>query len=182
MKNKEKIKRYTMAVVSFCFMLVIAGYINYKYNPEREKDLGQTVYVSSNNDEVNIYKEEKANNNLEDEKITSFRNDRDNMYSELSNNYSQIINNSNSNSDTVAEYQQKLSNLIEEKNQITMVENIIKSKGVEDAVIIRTSSSKVNVILKAESIDESLIAQIMQIVVDQLGVNANDISIEKIEK
>ena len=39
MKNKEKIKRYTMAVVSFCFMLVIAGYINYKYNPEREKDL-----------------------------------------------------------------------------------------------------------------------------------------------
>ena len=35
MKNIEKIKRYAMAGASFCFMLVIAGYINYKYNPER---------------------------------------------------------------------------------------------------------------------------------------------------
>ena len=181
MKNKEKIKRFAMAGVSFCFMLVIAGYINYKYNPEREKDLGQTVYVNSNSDEVKIY-EEKTQNvvNPKDETIANFRYDRDNMYSELSNNYTDVINNSNSSAETITEYQEKLSNLIEEKNQIIMVENMIKSKNIEDVVLIPTSSGKVNVILKVDELEEELVAQVMQIIVDQLDINANDISIEKI--
>ena len=126
MKNKEKIKKISMAALSFCFMVAIAGYINYKYNPEREKDLGQTVYVNSNNDQVDIYSENK-----EEDKISSFRNDRDNMYSELANNYSEIINNENSSADIITEYQQKLSALVEEKNQVLMVENIIKSKEIK---------------------------------------------------
>lgn len=176
MKNKETIKRLSMAALSFCFMLAIAGYINYKYNPEREKDLGQTVYVNSNSDEVDIYKEE----NLEENKITSFRNDRDNMYSELANNYSEIINNENSSEETITEYQQKLSALIEEKNQVLMVENIIKSKGVEDIVIVLTNSQKANVIVKAEEITESLAAQIMQTIVDQLNIDVNNITIENV--
>ena len=178
-KNKEKLKRISIAGISFCFMISIAGYINYKYNPEREKDLGQTVYVNSSNDEVNIYKEAGTVFNNKD-KITSFRTDRDNMYSELANNYSQIINNSNSSSDKISEYQKKLSSLIEEKNQILMVENIIKSKGVEDVVIVITNSEKANVIIKTEEVSETLAAQIMQTIVDQLNVDANDITIENI--
>ena len=114
MKNKEKIKRFAMAGMSFCFMLLIAGYINYKYNPEREKDLGQTVYVNSNNDKVDIYDDTQATNSQADETIASFRYDRDNMYSELSNNYSNIINNTNSTAEVISEYQNKLSALIEE--------------------------------------------------------------------
>lgn len=179
MKNIEKMKRYAMAGVSFCFMLAIAGYINYKYNPEREKDLGQTVYVNSNTDNVEIYEDTESVNNSKNESIASFRNDRDNMYAELANNYSNIINNSNSSEDTISEYQKKLSDLIEEKNQIIMVENVIRSKNVDDVVIISTNN-KVNVILKIEELEESLVAQIMQIVIDQLDVKANDISIEKI--
>lgn len=180
MKNKEKIKRFAMAGVSFCLMLVIAGYINYKYNPEREKDLGQTVYVNSNSDEIKIYEEIKNVINPENETISKFRYDRDNMYSELSNNYTEVINNSNSSSETIAEYQEKLSGLIEQKNQIIMVENMIKSKNIEDVVLIPTNSGKVNVILKIEELEEEVVAQVMQIIVDQLDINANDISIEKI--
>ncbi len=180
MKNKEKIKRISMAVLSFCFMVTIAGYINYKYNPEREKDLGQTVYVNSSNDEVGIYKEANSVFNNSDDRISSFRNDRDNMYSELANNYSQIINNSNTSSETIAEYQEKLSSLIEEKNQILMVENVIKSKGINEIVIVITNKEKANVIIKAEELTESLAAQIMQTIVDQLNINANDITIENI--
>ena len=180
MKNREKIKRFAMAGASFCFMLLIAGYINYKYNPEREKDLGQTVYVNSNNDKVDIYDDTQATNSQADETIASFRYDRDNMYSELSNNYSNIINNTNSTAEVISEYQDKLSALIEEKNQIIMVENVIRSKNIEDVVIIPTTSGKYNVIVKTETLDETMVAQIMQIIVDQLGVDANNISIEKI--
>lgn len=180
MKNKEKVKRFLMAGISFCFMITIAGYINYKYNPEREKDLGQTVYVNSNNDEVKIY-QESSTKSAEDEKMAKFRYDRDNMYSELLNNYNEIINNSNTNSETMAEYQEKQSSLIEEKNQINMVENMIKSKNIDDVVIIPTNNGKVNVILKAEELEENIVAQVMQIIIDQLDVSANNISIEKID-
>ena len=61
-----------------------------------------------------------------------------------------------------------------------MVENIIKSKGVEDVVIVITNSEKANVIIKTEEVSETLAAQIMQTIVDQLNVDANDITIENI--
>lgn len=178
MKNIEKYKKIVIVCTSFVFMLSIAGYINYRYNPEREKDLGQTVYVSSNADNVDIYNEEIIER--KDSKIESFRYDRDAMFSELASNYSSIINNSNSSESQVEEYQKKLSDLIEEKNKIQMIENIIKSKGIEDAIIITNANNKYNVILKTENIDESMAAQVMQLVVDQLGASPQDISIEKI--
>lgn len=178
MKNIEKYKKIVIVCTSFVFMLSIAGYINYRYNPDREKDLGQTVYVSSNADNVDIYNEKIIEK--KDNKIESFRYDRDAMFSELASNYSSIINNSNSSESQVEEYQKKLSDLIEEKNKIQMIENIIKSKGIEDAIIITNANSKYNVILKTENIDESIAAQVMQLVVDQLGASPQDISIEKI--
>ena len=178
MKNIEKYKKIVIVCTSFVFMLSIAGYINYRYNPDREKDLGQTVYVSSNADNVDIYNEEIIEK--KDNKIESFRYDRDAMFSELASNYSSIINNSNSSEAQVEEYQKKLSDLIEEKNKIQMIENIIKSKGIEDAIIITNANNKYNVILKTENIDESMAAQVMQLVVDQLGASPQDISIEKI--
>ena len=176
MKIKEKYKRYGVALMSFIFMVTIAGYINYRYNPEREKDLGQTVYVSTNTDNVDIYTEEVIQK--KDDTIASFKYDRDNMFSELANNYSSIINNSNSAPDQIEEYQKKLSKLIEEKNKIQMIENIIKSKGIEEAVIIPNSNGKYNVILRTEFIDDTIALQIMQLMIDQLEVTASDISIE----
>lgn len=41
------IKRSQVALLSLTFMIMIAGYINYKYDENREKDLGKSVYVSS---------------------------------------------------------------------------------------------------------------------------------------
>lgn len=35
------LKRGKIALLSLTLMLLIAGYINYKYNPEREKNLGK---------------------------------------------------------------------------------------------------------------------------------------------
>lgn len=58
------IKRGQLAMLSIAFMIMIAGYINYKYDPEREQQLGQTVkvngdkiYLYTSNKEVNAYEE-----------------------------------------------------------------------------------------------------------------------------
>lgn len=185
------IKRSSLAFVSVALMLTVIGYINYRYNPEREQNLGQTVYVNGKDsytyENVSIYSEDEQStstiqNNIEsineDDSISVFRYDRDNMYSELSENYSNIISNSNSSKEQVSEYQKKLDSLIQEKNLITMVENVIKSKGIEDIVIIPTSNENINVILKtSQEISDDKMAQIQQIVVDQLGIDANKLSI-----
>ena len=185
------VKRSTLAFVSVALMLTVVGYINYRYNPDREQNLGQTVYVNGKDsftyENVSIYDEERkdtssTNYDLEietkDDSISVFKYDRDNMYSELSENYSNIIKNVNSSTEQIKEYQKKLDELIEEKNLITMVENVIKSKGVDEIVIIPTNNENINVILKSsEKISDDKIAQIQQIIVDQLGAKANKLSI-----
>ena len=182
------VKRSTLALLSVSMMITIAGYINYKYNPDREKNLGQTVYVNGKDsftyDNVSIYekKEESAvNSNIDNAKeivedsISVFKYDRDNMYSELSENYNKITT-----KEQINEYQQKLDKLISDKNLITMVENVIKSKGIEDIVIIPTNNDNINVVVKSkEDLKDEQIAQIQQILVDQLGADANKLSITR---
>lgn len=188
------LKRGQLAILSVTLMVAVAGYINYKYNPEREKNLGQTVYVNSKDgytyDNVGIYEEKDsykdqeaadANSNnvtTEENVIAVFKYDRDNMFSELSENYRNIIGNTNTEANKINEYQVKLEELITEKNLITMVENVIKSKGIEDIVIIPTSNDNLNVVVKSkEELKPEQIAQIQQIIVDQMGVSADKISI-----
>lgn len=182
------IKRSTLAVLSVSAMITVAGYINYKYNPEREKNLGQTVYVNGKDsftyETVSIYEKQNnllldnSHNEIVEDSIAVFKYDRDNMYSELSENYNKIINNENTSKEQINEYQKKLDELIAEKNLITMVENVIKSKGIEDLVIIPTNNENINVVVKSdEELKDEQIAQIQQILVDQLGADVNKLSI-----
>lgn len=187
------LKKSKLALLSITMMLVVAGYINYEYNPEREKNLGQTIYVNGKDnseiDVVDIYSKPSNNNASNDgEKyqytlnkestIAVFKYDRDNMFSELSENYRNIIANVNTSVDKINEYQVKLNDLLQRKNLITMVENIIKSKEIDDVVIIPTNNDNLNVIIKSEKeITKEQIAQVQQTLVDQFGISANKITI-----
>ncbi|MDD3303730.1 MAG: SpoIIIAH-like family protein [Clostridia bacterium] len=187
------VKRSTLAMLSVGLMVTVAGYINYKYNPEREKNLGQTVYVNGKDgytyDNVSIYGNDKdisstnanasnESNAKQDDSIAVFKYDRDNMFSELGENYAKIINNSSTSAEQVNEYQKKLDELISKKNLINMVENVIKSKGIEDIVIIPTNNDNINVVVKSSTeLKKEQIAQIQQILVDQLGADASKLSI-----
>lgn len=189
------IKRSTLAIMSVGLMITVAGYINYKYNPDREKNLGQTVYVNGKDsftyENVSIYDDKDKKENEEaksasssvdnkdtEDAISVFKYDRDNMFSELSENYTKIINNESTNKDQINEYQKKLNELIAQKNLINMVENVIKSKGIQDIVIIPTSNDNLNVVVKSsEELKPEQAAQIQQILVDQLGADAKKLSI-----
>lgn len=185
----EFLKKSKLALLSITLMLVVAGYINYEYNPEREKNLGQTIYVNGkdNSGNVDIYNNTSAtsNNNAafqypneEENTIAVFKYNRDNMFSELSENYREIIANTNTSADKINEYQVKLNELLSKKNLIIMVEDIIKSKGIENVVIIPTNNDNLNVVLKSkEEITKEQIAQIQQIIVDEFGISANKITI-----
>jgi|GEM_PF-1873818 len=187
------LKKSKLAIVSITMMLVVAGYINYEYNPEREKNLGQTIYVNGKDGsevDVSIYGNKGLNvtENVKkpvyeyavnkENTIAVFKYDRDNMFSELSENYRQIIANSNTSVDKINEYQIKLNELLSKKNLITMVENIIKSKQIDDVVIIPTNNDNLNVVIKSKAtITKEQIAQVQQTLVDQFGISASKITI-----
>lgn len=185
------IKRGQLAILSIAFMLMIAGYINYKYDSEREKNLGKTVYVNGadvytyNTSDVSLYTEtESMNTNLYKQKIletmASFKSSRNSYFSELEETYKEAISNNLLDSNQIKTYQDKLNELVAKKHLITTVENLIKTKNIEDIVIIPTNTN-FNVVVKTEgNLKDSQIATIEKIIEDELKVDAKNITITQV--
>jgi len=191
-------KKSQIAIISLSLMVMIAGYVNYKYNPEREENLGQSVYVSSKDgfmySSVKIYEDDEVNsgetseketvetNNLykqkeAEETISEFRANRNNMFSELEETYSKVIEANSTSTEQLTEYQNKLNNLIENKHTITIVEDLIKSKGIDDIVIVPTNENLNVIVSDKEEITKDLIAMIQKTIQDELDFPADKITI-----
>ena len=191
-------KKSQIAIISLSLMVMIAGYVNYKYNPEREENLGQSVYVSSKDgfmySNVKIYDEEDRSyeeaaqedavetNNLykqkeAEETISQFRANRNNMFSELQETYSKVIETNSTSTEQLTEYQNKLNELIENKHTITIVEDLIKSKGIDDIVIVPTNENLNVIVSDKEEITQDIIAMIQKTIQDELDFPANKITI-----
>lgn len=187
------IKRGQLAMLSVAFMVMIAGYINYKYNPEREENLGQTMKVNSSDvylyntskDKVNVYNEKSKINTKEDniystkksENISTFKTARDNMFSELEEKYEKVIESTTASSNDVKMYTEKLDEVINKKHKINIVEGIIKAKGIEDIVIVPTGDNY-NVMVKLEKdLTKTQAAMIEKIIEDEFNIDATKVKI-----
>lgn len=186
------IKRGQLAMLSISFMIMIAGYINYKYDPKREENLGQTmkvdsdgVYLYTSDDEINVYKETATsldknatiyNNKNSDSSLTTFKNSRDNMFSELEENYTEVISKSASTEEAKV-YQEKLDAVVKKKHLIDIVEGIIKAKGITEIVIVPTED-KYNIMVKMDSkLTDAQANMIQKIIEDEFDVEAGKIRI-----
>lgn len=188
-------KRSQIAIISLSLMVMIAGYVNYKYNPEREENLGKSVYVNSKDgfmySNVSIYEdkeenagktdEEKANNLYKQkeakETLSTFRANRNDMFSELKETYSKAVSANSSNVEKQEEYQKKLNELIKNKHTITVVEELIKSKGIDDIVIVPTNDNLNVIVADKEEISKEQIAMIQKVIQDELKFPADKITI-----
>lgn len=187
------IKRGQLAMLSISFMIMIAGYINYKYDPKREENLGQTmrvdsdqVYFYTSENDIDVYTEtannlDKNNDTIYNNKnsestLSSFINSRDNMFSELEESYTAVISNSAS-VEEAAIYQEKLDGVIKKKHLIDIVEGIIKAKGITEIVIVPTDD-KYNVMVKMDSkLTDAQANMIQKIIEDEFNVESDKIRI-----
>ena len=186
------IKRGQLAMLSISFMIMIAGYINYKYDPKREENLGQTmkvnsdeVYLFSSSNDVGIYADVVGNldknatiynNKNSESSLTSFKISRDNMFSELEENYTAVISKSASTEEAKV-YQEKLDGIIQKKHLIDVVEGIIKAKGITEIVIV-PNEDKYNVMVKMDSkLTDAQANMIQKIIEDEFNVEADKIRI-----
>lgn len=186
------IKRGQLAMLSISFMIMIAGYINYKYDPKREENLGQTmrvdsdqVYLFSSSKDVDVYadvvgsldKNETVYNNKNSESsLTTFKTSRDNMFSQLEENYTDVISKSAS-TEEAKSYQEKLDGVIKKKHLIDIVEGIIKAKGIKEIVIV-PNEDKYNVMVKMDKkLTDAQANMIQKIIEDEFDVGADKIRI-----
>lgn len=178
------IKKNHILVGLVVFMLVMAGYLNYRYDPTAVYDveltglihdsLGDAVLVNSESVESNIDEFvdlESSENYFIETKLS-----RTNSFAEQIESYEAVLT-----SATVSEEQKNLAqneikNINDLRNAITICENLIKLKGIENVVLLVNGNS-VNVVVDEDDLTDSQIAQIQNIVVHELGVEIEDIHI-----
>ena len=150
---------------------------------EVSTDVNDEIEESNTTDDKNAINDsnsseiEETNANIStNEYFTNSRLERNTMYSQRIENYQDILNNTNVSETQKKTAQEEITKLNEEQNAIMIAENIIKTKGIEDLVILVNGES-INVIVKGEDLKEEEIAQIQNIVTRELGAKIENIHI-----
>lgn len=172
-------KKKSMAIISLVLLIAIAFVLNYEYSNKKEPTIknqqGTTSMVQSNS---NITNEVKATSG----KIaysgifTSYREEREINRSRSLDSLKEIVDNKNTSQATRDQAQKQIIKLTEITNQEMIIENLIKTKGFQDAVVL-IDNGIVNVIVQADKLSDQEVAQIQDIVSRQTGISLDNIKI-----
>lgn len=134
------------------------------------------VQTNSQKEENNQTNENSNKTTQEDSYFAQSKLDRDNMYSQMLENYQKMLETSNLSSEEKANAQNEIKRINNEKNAIMIAENLIKTKGFSNVVIF-VNNGNVTVVVEAESLNEQSTAQIQNIITRELNVKANKINV-----
>ena len=132
---------------------------------------------------ANDVKEENivdTNSNVQNVNTNYFiqtRLERETMYSQMQEAYEKILENESVPADQKAIASNEIKNINDRKNAISIIENLIKTKGFEDAVLLINDNS-INVMIKSkENLKTEEVAQITNIVSRELKADIENIHI-----
>ena len=152
---------------------------NTNKNIEATNETNANIETPSNNNLVEGNTTETNNTETtssQDGYFTQSRLDRENMYSQMLENYQKILETENLDSEEKSNAQEEIQRINQEKNAIMIAENLIKTKGFEDVVLF-VNNGNVTGVVKAEKLDEQQISQIQNIITRELNVKVNKINI-----
>ncbi len=185
------IKKNQILASMVILMLIVAGYLNYTYDPTKNYDeeltgvmsnnLGDTLLVDSssvttNIDDIKDSIETSTKVTTAEEYFANARMERDNSFAEQLENYEKILSNTSLNDEQKDFAKQEITRINNTKNAIVIAENLIKMKGFEDGVVLVNDNS-VNVIVLADKLEENQVIQIQNIVVNELKIDLNNLHI-----
>ena len=144
----------------------------------------KNLIENTNKTNTNVVEDtNKTNNNVEknsnqDSYFTQSRLDRENMYSQMLENYQKILETENLDSEEKSSAQEEIQRIIRWIWRLCSMtaENLIKTKGFEDVVLF-VNNGNVTGVIKAEKLDEQQISQIQNIITRELNVKVNKINI-----
>lgn len=138
-------------------------------SPIEEKNNDKDNSNSQNNDS-------KDDNSSQEDYFTKTRLERQTMYSQMLESYDNVLNNPNISSEQKSISQKEIIKINNTKNGIMIAENLIKSKGFRD-IIILVNEDSVNIIIKAKTLSVEQIAQLQNIVCRELDVKIENVHI-----
>ncbi len=191
-------RKNQLILLTLALMLITAGYMNYNYNENDEiniavAEIGDAKLVSANvienisiTEELNeVIENIESNTNvisMEEESnidnyFTQTRLERETMYSQMLETYEDILENENIPADQKSIASNEIKNINNRKNAISIVENLIKTKGFEDVVLL-INDNNINIVVKYENnLTTEQVAQITNIVSRELNAEIENIHI-----
>lgn len=158
---------------------------NIEENKVEEETSNNNVVTTSTNNVVenqnavtNQEVQETSNNAIEstDDYFTKSKLERETMYSQMLETYQKILENEKIASDQKDIAENEIKNINDKKNAIMIVENLLKTKDFEKAVVFINEQS-VNVVVKGEKLETEQVAQIQNIIQRELKTNIENIHI-----
>lgn len=158
-------------------------------NPDTEEQqeeiakIGDAKLVSDNQEQTQeVFSEEENMEEQKNEKqeddgyFISAKLDRANMYSQVIENYQQIIENPNISEEQKAITTQEIAKVSKEQNSVMISENLLLAKGFDKCVIFVNDKS-ISVIIGKQELSQEEIAQIQNIISRELEAEADNIHI-----
>ncbi len=190
--NFKNIKSNQIILFVVALMLVSAGYLSYSMRgtpvssnivSENEvSSIGDARLVSSNNvidsnslNEVSVATSSSSSSRTDDY-FASSRLGRDTMYSQMIESYQNLLDNQNVSEEQKTVATQEITEINNTQNSIMICENLIKTKGIRDVVIFVNDKS-INVIVKADTLEQDTIAQIQNIIAREMNAEIENIHI-----
>lgn len=133
------------------------------------------ITETSNNGEVNMNNSVDVNSNQD--YYTQTRLERQTMYSQMLEAYQKILENEKIPADQKTIASNEIKNINDRINAISIIENLIKTKGFEDVVLL-INDNNINVVVKQnDKLSDEQVAQITNIVSRELNAEIEDIHI-----
>ncbi|TCO68425.1 SpoIIIAH-like family protein [Caldanaerobacter subterraneus] len=168
-------RKRLIAIVSLILLIATAFVLNYGYTEKKVDNAknSSTQEVSQKAVETSAYTQGKY---IASGIFTAYREEREINRSRSIDALKEIVENKNTSQATRDEAQKQIIKLTEITNQEMIIENLIKAKGFQDAVVM-IDNGIVNVIVQADKLSEEEVAQIVEIVSRQTGASLDNIKI-----
>lgn len=190
------IKKNQILAWMITIMLGVAGYLNYVNDPSKNFDvevtgviedndnLGDAVLVDSNSlvSNVDDYMDSIETNSkliTANEYFAASRIERNKNFAERIEVYEKMLENEKLGDEQKKVAQEEIKKINNQKNAISISENLIKLKGFGDVVIMQNDES-INVVVAEEELTEAEVAQIQNIIQNELKTKAENIHINNL--
>ncbi len=179
--KREKIKKFftskagrSTIIVTSMLLIGLAVYLNYRWFYDPTSSLG----YGENNMEDNYGDSQQTGSNQQTEEnyFTAVSLSRSQSRDEAIEVLKLVVENADSTEEAKAEAAAKISQIALDIQNEANIETLVKAKGFEECVAV-ISEDSVSVVVSAESLQATEVAQIMSIVFETTGVSPEKVSV-----
>ena len=155
-----KINRKTIVIASMVLLLLVTGFLNWRYTQAKAED-----DLQSNNDVT----QNEGDDITTSSTFSDYRLERERTRTQEITYIDSIISNANTDQETLAEAQLMKLELTDTMEKEMLLEGLLKAKGFEDVFV--------NVVVKDAELNQSEVAQILELVQRETSASAQNVKI-----